>query len=60
MATRKKSAARWQRGTDLLLRVEFVDEHQPDPSVESRMIVILPNGQRTTVRREDLVEMTEA
>lgn len=28
MATRKKVAAPWQRGTELLLRVEFIDEHQ--------------------------------
>jgi len=59
MATKKKERA-WDTGTELLLRVEFVDEHQPDPTREPKMIVILPNGQRTTVRREDLVEPAEA
>ncbi len=43
-----------------LLRVEFVDEYQPDPAREARMIVVLPNGQRTTVSREDLVEPEHA
>ncbi len=60
MATTRNKTPAWPTGTDLLLRVEFVDEYQPDPTREARMIVVLPNGQRTTVSREDLVEAADA